>query len=206
MRVNKTYTLVVKILRILLPALAVISMAILVIWPILNQESVPEEISSTATNVEKPLGVSDDALQIVKPEFTGMDSKKRPYVITADTVYQGSDKDADMTLVKPIADLELSATRWVSLRADNGVYRPSKESLTLTGAVTLSDNTGYHLETREIEVDLKKGRAVSKTPVTGSGPVGSVDAKGMIITLDGSPFVSFIGPGKFVIYPENAKE
>lgn len=205
MRVNTTYTLVVKFFRIFLPILALLSVIVLVVWPILNQEDVPEEVSSSA-NEEKPLGVADDALQIIKPEFTGMDSKNRPYIITADTVYQGTDKEADMTLVKPVADLELSETRWVSLRADNGIYSPAKESLTLSGAVTLSDNTGYHLETQKLDVDLKKGTATSKTIVTGNGPVGSVDAKGMKITLDGSPFVSFIGPGKFVIYPESVKE
>lgn len=205
MRVNKTYTYFVKALRLILPALVIISVGILVIWPILNQEQVPQEII-TPSNQEKPLGVAEDALQIIKPEFTGMDSKNRPYIITAETVYQGTDKEADMTLVNPVADLELSSTRWVSLRANNGVYRPSQENLTLTGAVTLSDNTGYRLTTEKIDVDLKKGTAISKTTVTGSGPVGSVDARGMTLALDGNPFVSFTGPGKFIIYPENVDQ
>ena len=201
MQVNNTYTLIVKFLRVLLPTLALLSIVILVIWPILNQEDVPDDVGP-AIIVDKPIGVSDDALQMIKPEFTGLDAKSRPYVITAETVFQGSTKEADMTLVKPVADLELSSTQWVSLRADGGIYRPSKESLILTGAVTLSDNTGYHIETNEIEIDLNKGTAISKSMVTGNGPIGTIKASGMRIAADQSPFVTFIGPSKFVLYPE----
>ncbi len=201
MAVNTTYTKFVKILRVLLPVLALLSIAVLFIWPIVSQEEVPQEVGMTI-DIDKPANVSDDALQMIKPEFTGLDNKNRPYVITADTVYQGSDKQAEMTLIKPVADLELSATQWVSLRADNGLYSPENETLILSGAVTLSDNTGYQLETEQIDIDLDQGQAVSKTQVTGNGPIGTINAKGMIIAVDQSPFVTFTGPGKFVIYPK----
>ncbi len=201
MKINQKYTQNVKILRVALPLLALMSIIALIAWPILNQEEIPQEMTSQSLNSDKPIGIADDALQMIKPEFTGLDMKNRPYIITAETIYQGSTKEADMTLIKPKATLDISKEQSISLESESGVYKPSQESLTLTGAVTLFDQTGYHLKTREIFVDLSKSTAISQTKVEGRGPIGSIDAHGIKIDLELSPIVHFMGPATLTIYP-----
>ena len=204
MAVNQTYTRFVKTLRIALPLLAIVSLVILVVWPILNQETAIQEEPITITAEEKPEGVSDDALQMINPEFTGVDSKNNPYTITAETVFQGSTEKADITLINPVADLELQNNGWVSLKAEKGVYQPSQEKLTLDGDVTLFQHEGYQLTTAHVDVDLKKGSAHSNTHVSGFGPLGSIEAKGMDIGNNGS-LITFAGSAKLILYTQEIK-
>ncbi len=60
--------------------------------------------------------------------------------------------------------------------ATTGRLRREEKVLTFSGEVVLDTSDGYHVETAELEVDLRNKTARTPGPVTGEGPSGRIEA------------------------------
>ena len=188
---GKGYTLTVRVLRILLPVAALTIVGILIAR--LNQG--PNKDVLTVKTVKTTAG----QIELVKPRYEGVDSKDRPYTLTADKAARDPNNPDVVILSNPVADIALQKKVWLAAKAAKGTYNHATQKLVLSGGVSLFHDAGYELDTDSIDVNIKQGRATATTPVSAHGPLGKLAARGMTATKAGDHIV-FTGPAKMTIY------
>ena len=207
------HTYRVYVLRWLLPALAVLTLATVVVWPLIRDMRLREISidSDTRVRVEQvaltlPKAGAPARIEVSRPEFIGRDEQNRPYKITADSVaQQGLQTDVPMELTRPVARLTLDSEKniTVSLEGASGIYDPKQKTLRMNGDVEIIHSTGYVMQMQDLFIDLLKGWSETTTPVVGTGPAGSLHGeamelrdKGNHIILHGKSRITFDGlPG-----------
>lgn len=216
------YTRYVKILRLVLPVLAGVSLLGLLVWPFWrehrqNDKAVAALAAQNATRNDEVADAAAAAtaqngvpLQVIRPDYQGLDRQGRPYHITAERVEQTLDPRAPITLIQPSATLTMRAAepddparrpaRSLTLTAAHGLYDAAAQTLDLKGDVTLRDATGYTLSMQDLAIDLARFYAMTMTPVTGSGPQGSFSGQTLNIADKGAVIV-LKGPSRLVFQP-----
>lgn len=192
------YSRFVRMMKLLLPFLALGLVALIVIWPRLKSEDTFRiGFSSVRLSGTTEPGV-DNA------RFMGTDENRQPYSITADLARIDASMDGLVRMEMPKADLTLDDGTWLVLTADNGRFFEDHQRLELEGTVNLFHDTGYEISTQELNVDLQKSTAVSETPVAGHGPFGELTSRGLKL-FDKGNVIHFTGPAQLVLYPSQAK-
>jgi lipopolysaccharide export system protein LptC len=161
----------VAAMRLVLPSLAAILLAVLALWSRFGLEGSRLMLSLTSLGPHRI-----DSLTMSSPRFAGIDEKKRPFTVSADQL---------IGLTAPQADMTMENGAWVALTADSGRYQRQAQLLDLLGAVNLFHDEGYELHTHDMHVDLGSGRAVGHQPVRGQGPAGELAAQGLELSNGG---------------------
>ena len=229
---HQAYTRYIKILRLVLPSLAGVGLVALLVWPWWRefQMTRTEDAEKIAAPIATPETPSAPAapLQVMKPDYQGLDSKGRPYRITATRVEQALDPAAPLKLIEPHATLDLepqhedeekeatslsaptsdavddsAAARKLTLAAVQGIYSPKEQTLDLKGNVVLTTSEGYEIKTQDLAVDIVKGAALTTTPVEGHGPRGFLSGQALSIADKGA-LVVLKGPSRLILTPEPA--
>lgn len=189
------YSRFVAMMKLLLPSMAVVLIALVVVWPRLV--SVDERFrlgfsSMSASAVE--------SLTMVNARYFGTDKDNQPFTVTADLATEAADGSHALDLEAPKADITLKDGTWMVLGSNTGLYSHDTNLLDLHGDVNMFHDKGYEFHMPAVRVDLKAGRAVSKDPVRGQGPFGEVVADGLLITSNGK-VIEFTGKTKLVLRP-----
>ncbi len=140
------------------------------------------------------------AQQIINARFTGTDAENRPYSVTADTASQVKNAPDMVVLAFPKADITLQSGGWLALSAETGTFNRKKQVLSLQGRVSLFHDMGYELRTSAADIFMKQGTASGNKPVSGQGPIGTVQSAGFRI-LDGGKRVLFTGKSRLILFP-----
>ena len=120
-------------------------------------------------------------LTMINPRFTGSDRHDRPYTVWADTARLDPEDHRLVYLDAVRADLALETQRWITLRAEKGIFHQGRMSLHMSGDIAIFTSDGYRFETATIYADLSSGFAVANQPLTAEGPFGTVRANSMKI-------------------------
>ncbi len=184
----------VAAMKLLLPALALLLIALVIVWPNL----LPDQSKFRLGESARESGAALDGLEMERPRYVGVDENARPYQITADVARQQSDSSTELLLSAPKADIVMSGDAWVALTATNGIYDREAERIDLTGGVTVFHDAGYEFSSATARVDLANGVASGNDPVEGHGEAGSVVGEGFEITDDGAR-VLFVGKSRMII-------
>lgn len=196
--VSGGYSRFVRMMKLLLPFLALGLVALIVIWPRLKSEDTFRiGFSSVRLSGTAEPGV-DNA------RFMGTDDNRQPYSITADLARIDTSIDGLVRMEMPKADLTLDDGTWLVLTSDIGRFFEDRQRLELEGTVNLFHDTGYEISTQELIVDLRKSTAESETPVAGHGPFGELTSRGLKLFDKGS-VIRFTGPAQLVLYPAQSK-
>lgn len=195
-RENPRRSAFIRSMRIVLPLIAIAITAIVFSWNILKSDDLaPAKPDVKSTGV---IGKNE----LLNPRFDSVDDKNQPFRITATRALQGTD-DAMMLLDEPMADILLNNGSWLALTARQGAYRQETRRLLLKDNVTLFHDAGYKVTTQELDVDMNAGTARSDTTISGHGPLGTLDAKGMRADSKAQTLI-FTGPARLVIYDAKA--
>ncbi len=182
--VGQAYSRYVRWLRLLLPTVAAAVVTLLIAWPQLNwQDAAPE---TEALRVRSDDG---DALRMLNPRYVGVDSKDRPFTVTAESTRQVGPDAQQLSLEQPQADITLDDGSWVALLADRGIYDRAAKSLFLAGNVQLFHDEGYQFQSESARLDLDAGIASGDQPVRVQGPAGFLTGEGFRIEDDGQTVV-----------------
>jgi lipopolysaccharide export system protein LptC len=187
------YSEKIRLLRVVLPVVAVVMLATLIIWPL---------FSSRHGGIAS---IDAGAIAMINARFVGLDDKNRPVTITADQVVSTQDADGMVSLKMPLADLTYDRGRSVAIRAENGQYDQKTGRLRLVGDVNLFQADTFELVTRQVEIDGKSRNAWSIDRVTGYSPNGSINAEGLKIINNGQSVV-FTGRSRLVLTQPNDKK
>jgi lipopolysaccharide export system protein LptC len=131
------------------------------------------------------------------PYYHGFDKNNMPYSVTADHAVQ---QDAEtVTMVNIKADMQTKGNKWLALHAGAGEMKTETRMLKLTKNVDMFYDGGYEFRSDHALVDINKGEAYGDTPVTGQGPMGTLEANSFSVFSRGD-VILFEGNVKVRIY------
>jgi lipopolysaccharide export system protein LptC len=196
-RYSAFYSYFVSMMKVVLPALAVVLASLVLFWPQLNPLDNRFRL--------KPVQVSVDDLEnlrMVSPRILGLDAKNEPYTITAALATQAAGGSEVTELSSPKGDISLSDGSWIALTADQGQYNKQTRVLDLHDNVNVFHDAGYELKTAHAEADLGAGSVVSDDPVEGQGPDSQLRGQGFRIYDKGARII-VTGKSRVVLYPHS---
>jgi lipopolysaccharide export system protein LptC len=183
----------IGLMKLLFPAAAVALVGLTFAWPQLIPDKGQFRIG------ENSVGKVDvDGLFIENPRYVGMDEQDRPYQISAFSAVQKNKSEDLIYLTAPKADIFLTASGWVAINSEKGIYHKSSEVLDLFGDVKVFYDKGYQFETETIKLDLRKGTGISNTNVRLHGKAGEIESEGFKISHNGTR-VLFKGKSKAIL-------
>ncbi len=198
-RHGKGYSRFVTWMKIFLPAVAVLLVVLIMVWPDLQSKDNRFRIGFSSLKLD-----ANGDPSMVNPRYLGSDKSKQTYSITADLARNLLSGDAAIELEMPKADIALADGTWLVLTAESGVYGKTQGKLDLVGSVNLFHDSGYEFRTAKASVDLKKGIAISTMPVEGQGPFGTLKAQGFRLERN-NKVIYFTGKSSMTLYPGAGK-
>jgi len=194
------YSRYVSFMKFMLPAIALVLVALIFLWPQIKVVDSRFSISFKnirATDAEDP--------SMINARFVGTDDKNQPFSITADLAKNVVLNSSSVELEMPKADIGIKDGTWLVVTSNTGLYDQKAKILKLNGAVNLFHDTGYEFNTEKAYIDLGKGIATSNVKITGQGPFGTLTAEGFRIENKGNHFF-FTGKAKLIIQPNARKK
>jgi len=174
------YSHFVGIMKIALPSLALVLLALLVAWPRLTVENSGFQIGFARLPSKEV-----ETLAMQNPRYFGISESNRPFAVSADLATQENGRSDIVHLDNPKADFTTSNGANVVIEAESGLYQKVNNTLILSGNVNLYHDSGTELHTNSATIDLARSAAHGDDPVTGNGPQGRIDAAGFNITDKG---------------------
>jgi lipopolysaccharide export system protein LptC len=187
------YTRLVRSLRIVLPVIGLLAVAIVILWPKIRAEFNRPTVTSQEERQAK----------MVNGRYVGSDSHGRPYTVTYDSAQQPPD-GGPVDMVNPTAELTLRNGHWVAVRAEHGRYDQAGGLLDLSGHVEVFHDDGYDFTTERAHVEFAKNLIWGDRAVEGSGPKGEVQGRGFRIVNNGESIV-FTGAARILLRPDAAR-
>ena len=181
-------------MKFLLPGGAAVLLAMIFIWPSLSNTA--KDISGSIAHTLKPNDVRN--LQMVSPQYVGVDNKNRPYRLTAKLATQEKPNADRIKLDSPKGNVTLENGARIALAARSGDYSQKLRRIILNGDVNIFHDDGYTFRTEKAEIDLESGSAHGNQPVRASGPKGTLASQGFKI-LDKGNLVIFTGKTRIVL-------
>lgn len=167
-------------MRIALPLLALVLIALLIAWPQVYRRSDGFRLAFSTIEVE------DGALTMTKARYRGTDHKDQPFLVSADTATQDPNDPKRVTLDRIAADMTMRDGTWLALNANSGAYHQGEQTLTLQDDISVFTDRGYELHGISARVDLAAGTLASDDKVWGQGPFGLLRANGMRVDGNGN--------------------
>lgn len=190
---NPKWSRFVRRMRFILPLLALGLFAIVFVWGDIQSNNIiptSEEAAKLAPTIGKN--------ELVNPRFESVDKDNQPFVMTAKRALQDSADENLVMLEEPNGNVKLKSGETITITSERGSFRQNNKMLLLRGGVVMKHDAGYQLQMEEIDVDLNNNTAVSKVDVTGEGPEGTLQAKGLQGTGD-TGHIIFNGPAKLIL-------
>ncbi len=187
------YSRLVRRLRIILPTIVVLTVAIVILWPKIRAEFIPPTQTSTEERQAK----------MVNGRYVGSDSHGRPYTVTYESAQQPPG-GGPIEMVNPTAELTLQNGHWVAVKAAQGRYDQAAGLIDLSGNVELFHDDGYRFTTEKAHVEFNKNLVWGERAVTGRGPRGEVVGRGFRVINNGDAIV-ITGPARLLLRPDAAQ-
>lgn len=188
--------LIMRLVKFVLPAVAVFFLALMIVWPRLFHEESKFELTTSEISAVK------DDLRMSSPHFTGVSSDNRPYRVIAEAAVQDMNDHELVRLETLQADLSMRDGSWLSLNAKAGLMHNGLQTLQLDGQIEVYSDFGYAFYTESALIDLKAGTLRADRPVRLQGPMGHLRAR-TLYASDHGQLLHFSGDVKVVIFPRS---
>lgn len=195
-RIGRSYTLFVVFSKWLLPLTACAIVTAVAVWPQINA---PEGFTVEAIDPSL-VGAKDQVM--LGPIYSDTDESRQPYQVRSTAASQSQAVEGGVELDRPEAEMQMSDGSILYLLSDVGLYDREGESLELFGGVNLfhQGKDGHELRTDMAQVNLADRTARSDAPVSGHGPVGTLQAEHGFQVVDGGARIVFRGPAKLILH------
>lgn len=170
------------LLKWLLPMLALLLLALIVLWPLLAAH----EFSFVLAKDQ--VAMARERMRVDNAEYRGQTEQGERFVITAASAVQQSSAD-------PVVQLETLAARLdgrdgpALATAPSGRYFMNDDRLQVTGPVRVASANGYTLDSQTVDIDMAARKVRTRQPVQGSLPMGRFRADALDGDLDGQRVV-----------------
>ncbi|MGE4062573.1 MAG: LPS export ABC transporter periplasmic protein LptC [Rhodospirillaceae bacterium] len=188
------YSRFVAMMKIALPAAAGFLLLLVVLLPQIRRD---EDRYRIDTEISDAGG--GESLTMTNARYFGTDDEGQPYSVVANGVKQNPTNQDTIELNAPSAEISLNDGKFLSAKANAGVYNRGEQKLDLSGDVDVGEENGYRFRTASALVNLDEGSASGKEPVTGEGPLGTMEAQGGFDLTDRGRTVHFNGKSRLVL-------
>jgi lipopolysaccharide export system protein LptC len=190
----RRHSLLVHVLRILLPVAGVLSVLVLLI---LTRLGLPINIDLSGAQ----LSVTPNAIIMDNPHLTGFDEDNRHYSVRADRAVQELNNPNRVQLENVAATVAMAAYGTATISAAAGDYDNNEGTLRLSGGISIDSSDGYVLRMEDAHIDFGLGTLSSDNPVTigyqdseTRGNSLEVTESGAVIVLDGDVTTTIMPP------------
>jgi lipopolysaccharide export system protein LptC len=187
------YSRLVAVLKRVLPAIGLILLLLVAVWPRLGTLLESVRLAFPAIDLREAR-----ELRMVGPRYAGIDRLNRPYLVTAAIGRQVPNRDDLMSLEQPRAQMTVHAGASIVVTAATGVYQSQAQLLDLFDDVNLIHENGTRFKTQSAHVDVSSNNAEGHDPVDGHGPSGDITAQGFRI-LDKGDTIIFTGRSNLLL-------
>ena len=176
--VRSGYDRFVLVMRVILPAAALMTGGGALLWPLVNDR----EASFTLAREE--LVQRDDTIRVIGARYVGRDGTGKRFEVQAAEALQPS-PGAQRVVVEGLeARMNLSEENAAYVRAERGIYGVDDHILEAADGVRLTTTDGYRVDTAGATVDLNAKTARSAGPVTGQSALGRFEAGEARLVVD----------------------
>jgi len=172
-------------LKWLLPALAGLLAATILIWPLVAVQ----EFSFLLAKDQ--VALAPERLKVTRAEYRGKTSAGEAFSIQAGTALQRSSAEPVVELRQLVASID-DRDGPSQVTAPEGRYFIEEDRLEVSGPVQLRSDGGYRIDAGTVQVDMKRRTVKTDTPVTGTTPIGRFSANSLSGDLAGKR-VSLVG-------------
>jgi lipopolysaccharide export system protein LptC len=175
---------IANFLRIAFPAVALLLLLALIVWPVLRPNKIKTAIMKNIPD-----------LVVDNLHYTGLDSKNEPYSIYAVKATRPQGVNNIYDLDKPEGEMTLTSGAWIAVKSLYGRYDQDTRKLWLGGDVQVFHDKGYQFTSDEAQVDLNEDVAWGEKPVLIQGDFGEIRGQGFKL-LDGGHTMIVKGPAQ----------
>ncbi len=187
----------VKRLKIFLPAVAIVSVAVFAAYSGLSGES------GFSANLDGS-GIEDGKLVMANPKLDGFTKEKLPYTMTAVRAIQDISDTNIIELESIDASIPVDAKTTAKIDAESGIYDNSDNTLDINSPVTVTTNDGMIAKLKSAYIDMGSGNLKTEKPVDIERNGSRILADSMTITDRGKIMV-FQDRVRLTILPEQLK-
>jgi lipopolysaccharide export system protein LptC len=173
-------------LKWLLPVLALVLLAMIVIWPLTSVREFSFLLAKDR------VAAASERLRVYRAVYRGETARGEAFVIKAENAVQRSSAVPEIELKTLSAQLA-SNEGPALVTAPAGRYFLNTDRLRVIGPVKLTSEAGYTVDTGTIDIDLNARSVQSRSAVSGQLPIGrfsanrmSADVQGRVIVLEGA--------------------
>jgi hypothetical protein len=146
----------------------------------------------------------DQEIRMLSPKFFGRDQSGRPYTVTAVDAVRDPVHPERIALNQPHMVLQsLNGDPPTTVYSATGLYNETTHLLALDGQVHLDDGKGDLFISEHALVDTDAGTVDGRSPVTGTGPMGTTSSNAYMIKDRGKDIL-FVGNVKSHILNQSA--
>jgi lipopolysaccharide export system protein LptC len=179
----------VAALRVALPVMALIVLAIVFLWPV----AASHQIIALPPTPQQP------QLTMEQPRFSGTDDQDRPFSVAAVRAVQQPDNLLLIDLETLQAQLTMADGTPVTGTAKMGRFDQDKKRLWLAGDVEVQQpSRGYKFDTNEMFVDFTQRAVWGDKPARLTGAFGSIEGQGFRV-YDGGKVMLFTGASHAIL-------
>jgi len=193
-RIGGLFDKTLWVLRGLLPLCGIVLGVITVAYPFVVQQE------SSFVLARDSVETSQERLRMVNPRYSGMDARDRPFQIRAATAVQPRGVADQVALTDIEANMSMKDATDVAIVARDGIYKPAKEQLVLSGNVAVMTSNAYTIDASDSLVDLDNRIVSSQKRVAAHGPLGRFFAESFEALIDEDKLI-FTGGVKAHIIP-----
>lgn len=167
-----------RLLGVALPAAVGVVVAAMVVTPLFPRSEVSFLLDRNR------VAITEERLKVTNAVYRGLDTKMRPFSVTAGSAVQHSAQIPIVAMSRLIASLQLEDGP-ARLTAPTGDYDIRSDVMHARGPVDFQGPKDYHMVTSSVDVDLKAKRATGSGGVQGVIPSGTFSAERITADLAG---------------------
>ena len=166
----------VKRLRVFLPSMAFLFVALLFLWPYLFEQN--DKFSLLSSSFMPVLRRSESSMKNAR--FYSSDRQKEPLMVTADEITQNKKNTKEVFLINPKADFIFSKKMWAHLSSPKGIADKDLKSVYFKDKVMGWSDNGYEMHTSGVRVLEKNKQIKGENPILIFGEKGRLEAEGFL--------------------------
>ena len=159
----------IKWTKIVLPSAAGVLLVILALAPLDKKGDVSFILDT------KKVDSAPERMRVDQARYTGTDDKGQQFVMTAKGALQRSSDTPIVDINGMFAQLTMEQGPLL-IAADQGRYNLDTQQVAVVGPINVNGADGWHLQTRDVLVDLKQRKLASQGPAEGQMRLGQFRA------------------------------
>jgi len=184
---GRLYSRFVLLAKIASGMAAVVTLVVVASWPALHREpDAPQQRGAASV--------------LVEAVHAGVDSRGRPYTISAERAWRPADEPDVVDMRAPRAEVTTEDGTWIYLTAERGRYNETTGKLVLLGGARVNQDQGLEFATDEVHYLMDESMGWGDRPVTAQGAFGEIRSDGFRL-FDGGATVVFTGRPRALLSP-----